>query len=235
MIFLGVNIDHIATIRQSRLADFPSIIEAGLVVQSSGADSVTVHLREDRRHIQDRDVINLKKILKIRLNLEMSLNNEIVKFAIQTKPSSVCIVPEKRKELTTEGGLNVLNVLTEQLQNIIKDLKQAQIEVSLFVDPDLNIIRKAKELGAQTIEIHTGYYANAKNKLEELKKIKTCIDHAIDLGLKVNLGHGLDYQNISQIANIAGIYEVNIGFSIIARAIFTGLPQAISEMKRQLI
>ncbi len=233
MVKLGVNIDHIATLRQQRRIGYPSVIEAAKIVESCGADQITVHLREDRRHIQDEDVVELKKILKIPLNLEMSLNKEIVDFALKVKPNEVCIVPERRRELTTEGGLD-LKKNYKRLKNVIPKLKQEGIVVSLFIEPDIETIKLAKELQADAVELHTGKYSLCKvgsrefyKELERIKKAAKCV---IDEGLILNAGHGLDYNNVRPIAEIEGMNTLNIGFSIIARAVFVGLDNAVKEM-----
>ncbi len=229
---LCVNIDHIATLRQARGENFPSVIQAAKIVEKTGCDGVTVHLREDRRHIQDKDVIDLKKILKTKLNLEMSINKNIVDFALKVIPVEATLVPEKRQELTTEGGLNVIRYKSK-LKKIIKIFHQKGIIVSLFINPDLKQINSAKEVNADFIEIHTGHYANAKNKREiekEFMKIKKAVYYAKKTGLRVNAGHGLNYDNVKRIAQIKEIEDLNIGFSIIARTLFTGLENAIKEM-----
>ena len=230
---LGVNIDHIATLRQARKIGIPDLIEAAKICENSGADGITVHLREDRRHIQDEDVYNLRKIVKTKLNLEMSISKDIVEVALDVKPDEVCIVPEKRQELTTEGGLDVISK-KEKIKDVIKKLKSKGIIVSLFIDPDIKQVKKAKEIGADCIEIHTGRYANAINKKQkdkELEKIIHAGKFAIENGLILNAGHGLDYKNVVPIAKIQGMNTLNIGFSIIARAVFVGLENAVKEMK----
>lgn len=233
MVKLGVNIDHIATLRQQRRVGYPSVLDAAKIVEKTGAHQLTVHLREDRRHIQDEDVLSLKKILKIPLNLEMSLNNEIVNFALKVKPDEVCIVPERRQELTTEGGLN-LKKYSKKLKDTISKLKKESILVSLFVEPDEDDVKIAKELGADAVELHTGRYSlckvGTKDFFKELERIKKAASVAIKEKLILNAGHGLDYKNVRYIAEIEGINTLNIGFSIIARAVFVGLEQAIKEM-----
>lgn len=229
---LCVNIDHIATLRQARGEKFPSVIEAAKIVEKMGCEGVTVHLREDRRHIQDEDVINLKKILKIKLNLEMSINKDIVDFALKVVPQEATLVPEKRQELTTEGGLDVIKY-SSRLKKIIHNLHKKGIVVSLFINPDFKQIDAAKETGADFIEIHTGHYANArskKHKEKEFLKIKQAALYARKIGLRVNAGHGLNYDNVKRIARIKEIEDLNIGFSIIARAVFVGLARAIKEI-----
>jgi pyridoxine 5-phosphate synthase len=228
---LGINIDHIATLRQARGEEEPSLIEAAKETLAAGADGITIHLREDRRHIQDQDVIDIRKIAP-RLNLEMAATPEIIEIACKIKPEFCCIVPEKRKELTTEGGLDVIGN-KENLAKAIKTLNKANIEVSIFIDPDLPQISATAEIGAQYIEIHTGCYANAKNQESvdiELKKIIKATEHAVNIGLKVNAGHGLKYHNTKPIVKIPNIEELNIGHSIISRAVFIGLKNAVKEM-----
>lgn len=234
---LGVNIDHIATIRQARRERQPDPVVAAGICELAGADSITVHLREDRRHIQERDVRLLRQTLTTKLNLEMAVSPEIIKLAVLVKPDDVCLVPEKRKELTTEGGIDVVRQ-KPKLYAAVKRLKKAGIRTSLFIDPDELQVRAAIEVGADVIELHTGSYARAfadtrwKNKVkQELDRFKKAADFAQQLGLQVNAGHGLDYHNVSAIASIPGIEELNIGFSIIARAVFVGLDRAVREMK----
>jgi len=233
MVKLGVNIDHIATLRQQRKVGYPSVIEAAKIVERCGADQITVHLREDRRHIQDEDVIQLKKILKIPLNLEMSLNKDIVNFALKVKPDEVCIVPERRQELTTEGGLDVEKNYKKLKETILK-LKQRGIIVSLFIEPDIKAIKLAKELQADAVELHTGKYSlckvGTKSFYKQLERIKKAAEYVLQEGLILNAGHGLDYSNVEPIAEINGMNTLNIGFSIVARAVFVGLENAVKEM-----
>ncbi|MFA5878572.1 MAG: pyridoxine 5'-phosphate synthase [Candidatus Margulisiibacteriota bacterium] len=228
---LGVNIDHVATLRQVRLEKEPNLLLAAKEALDGGADGITIHLREDRRHIQDQDVFELKKIVP-RLNLEMSTNQEIVEIACQVKPEFACLVPEKRAELTTEGGLNVI-ANAAKLETIIAQLNTSGIIVSVFIDPELDQIKKAKEVGAQFIEIHTGKFASEENEAE-FEKIRTAMQYAHEIGLKINAGHGLKYQHISKIKTLNYIEELNIGHSIIARSIFVGLKKAVAEMKQLL-
>jgi pyridoxine 5-phosphate synthase len=239
VIKLGVNIDHIATLRQARKEKIPSIIEAASVCEKAGADSITVHLREDRRHIQDRDVYDLKKSIETKLNLEMSVNDEIVKLALDIKPDFVCIVPERRRELTTEAGLDV-KTNKKKLLNLVSRLKEVGIIVSMFVDVDIEQVLSCSEIGVDAIELHTGKYAeffknnNGLNSSElkaEIDKILKISDEIIKKGILLNAGHGLDYNNVQQICKAVNINEVNIGFSIIARAVFTGLKTAVKDMK----
>lgn len=230
---LGVNIDHIATLRQQRRVGYPSVIEAAKIVESCGAHQITVHLREDRRHIQDEDVVQLKKILRVPLNLEMSINKDIVKFALKVKPTEVCIVPERRQELTTEGGLDLERNYTK-IKSVVSQLKNEGIIVSLFIEPDGNSVKLAKELGADAVELHTGKYSlckvGSKKFYYELERIKKASKIALQHGLILNAGHGLDYNNVKYVAEIEGMNTLNIGFSIIARAVFVGLEQAVKEM-----
>lgn len=226
---LGVNIDHIATLREARKEGIPDPIEAAKEVLAGGADGIVCHLREDRRHIHDRDVKALKQ-LKCRLDLEMAATPEMVKIALRLKPEMVTIVPEKRKEITTEGGLDVVKY-SKKLDPIIAKLKQAGILVSLFIDPVKKQIEESAFLTADFIELHTGKYANAKHKRKELEKIGIATEKARWIGLRINAGHGLDYDNVLDIVKIPGIEELNIGFSIIARSVFVGMKEAVSEMK----
>lgn len=243
MVKLGVNIDHIATLRQARKEVFPDPVSAAQEAIAGGADGVVCHLREDRRHIQDKDVLMLRK-LKTRLDLEMAATPEMLKFALKIKPDIVTIVPEKREEVTTEGGLNIkseiLNPKSEIMSKIQK-LKNSGIVVSLFVDPEPEQIKASAETRAEFVEIHTGKYARASyvkgrslSVKEELGKIREMVKLAKDLGLRVNAGHGLDYNNVREICGIPGMEELNIGFSIIARSVFVGMRQAVSEMRRAM-
>jgi len=236
-ILLGVNIDHIATVRQARGTIYPEPVQAALVAEQAGADVITLHLREDRRHIQDRDVEILIDMLQTRMNLEMAATQEMLQIATRLKPHDCCIVPEKREELTTEGGLDVLGNIG-YLTDYCATLKQADTRVSLFIDADLSQIDAAKEVGAPVIEIHTGHYADAttdQGRDRELARISTAVKHGTDLGLQVNAGHGLDYHNVKSIVGIPDIIELNIGHSIISRALFAGLPKAVSDMKALLV
>jgi len=236
-ILLGVNIDHIATVRQARGTRYPEPLQAALVAEHAGADAITLHLREDRRHIQDRDVEMLNEMLQTRMNLEMAATNEMLDIARKIRPHDCCIVPEKREELTTEGGLDVKGNL-DYLKEYCATLKEAGTRVSLFIDADLAQIDAAKESGAPVIEIHTGHFADAvsiNQKKQELDKITKAVQHGNDIGLQVNAGHGLDYHNVKEITAIEGIVELNIGHSIIARALFDGLAKAVADMKRLLV
>ncbi|MDR2772599.1 MAG: pyridoxine 5'-phosphate synthase [Elusimicrobiota bacterium] len=241
MIKLGVNIDHIATLRQQRKEDFPSVIYAATVCQKAGADGITVHLREDRRHIQDKDVFELKETIKTKLNLEMAASDEIVAIALKLKPDFVCLVPEKRQELTTEGGLDV-DGQRKRLSKVIEKLKKESICVSMFIDPNINQVDASAEIGADAVELHTGKYAEVFRKFGEkseefnfeLGQIINSSNRALSKGLLLNAGHGLDYQNINRICQIPRINEFNIGFSIVARALFVGLENAVIEMKKAI-
>ena len=233
MIDLGVNIDHIATLRQARGTSYPEPAQAVVIAEQSGADLITLHLREDRRHIVDRDVYLLKQIIQTRMNLEMAATAEMVRIACDVQPEDVCIVPEKREELTTEGGLNVIANRIE-LKEHVNCLREVGVRVSLFIDPDPAQIEASCEIGAEAVEIHTGAYADAGrgNRDEELDRIKEAVAVASNLPLRVNGGHGLHYHNVMSVAAIPGFAELNIGHAIIARAVFTGLGEAVAEMKR---
>ena len=232
-ILLGVNIDHVATLRQARMTRYPDPVEAVYAAERGGADGITVHLREDRRHIQERDIELIQQVLLTRLNLEMAVTDEMVAYAEKIRPVYCCLVPEKRAELTTEGGLNVL-AQEEKITATIARLKNADIEVSLFIDPDTKQIESAIRSGAPIIEIHTGAYADAESEQDrnnELDRIVSAASFAAERGLIVNAGHGLNYQNVQAIANIPQIHELNIGHAIVARAIFVGFEAAVREMK----
>ena len=229
---LGVNIDHIATIRQARGTSYPDPVAAAYLAEQAGADSITVHLREDRRHIRDRDVRLLRETMSTPMNLEMAMTEEMLAIAEDIKPAFCCLVPEKRAELTTEGGLDVTGQAAK-IQASCARLEAAGIRVSLFIDPVAAQVAAAAA-AAPCIEIHTGDYADAKDekgRLRALNRVIRAVDQAADLGLKVNAGHGLNYQNVMQIAAIPKIRELNIGHSIIARAVLSGLPEAVREMK----
>jgi len=232
-ILLGVNIDHVATLRQARGTRYPDPIAAAIASEQAGADSITLHLREDRRHIQERDVVMLKDILQTRMNLEMAVTEEMLSFAERILPEDCCLVPERREELTTEGGLDVLGQRA-RIQAACARLTAAGVRVSLFIDADLEQVAAAADVGAPVIEIHTGHYADATGREErerELHRIVQAVDRGLALGLHVNAGHGLNYQNVQAIAAIPGIRELNIGHAIIARALFTGMEEAVREMK----
>lgn len=236
-ILLGVNIDHVATLRQARHTRYPDPIEAVYASENGGADGITVHLREDRRHIQERDVELIQQILLTRLNLEMAVTHDMVKYAEKIRPAHCCFVPEKRAELTTEGGLNVI-ADEAHIRDACERLAAAGIEVSLFIDPDPKQIEAAIRCKAPVIELHTGQYADAKTPEEaqaELHRIISAAQFANEAGLIVNAGHGLNYQNTQAIARIPEINELNIGHGIVARAIFMGLENAVREMKRIMV
>ena len=230
---LGVNIDHVATLRNARGGVEPNVLEAAKICIANGADSITTHLREDRRHIKDEDVERIRKELDTKLNLEMAMTDEMQKIALTLKPDAVCIVPEKRQELTTEGGLDISGQLERGIK-FIRPLVDAGIEVSLFIDPDMSQVSAAYKTGAQFIELHTGTYSNTYGTDREVRAFRDLCkstEFAHNLGLKVNAGHGFNYENVIRMNEIDGLYELNIGHSIISRAIFVGLPQAVREMK----
>lgn len=233
-ILLGVNIDHVATLRQQRGTRYPETLQAALVAEQAGADSITIHLREDRRHIQDRDVTLLKETLQTRMNLEMAATEEMLGIAEKIAPEDCCLVPERRNELTTEGGLDVVSNQT-YLKDYCRTLTGFDCRVSLFIDADPAQLEAAAAVGAPVVEIHTGRYADARDRRQrelELERIIRAVSYGVELGLQVNAGHGLNYDNVRTVASIAGISELNIGHSIIARALFTGLAEAVREMKR---
>ncbi len=237
LILLGVNVDHIATIRQARGTRYPELIQAALVSEQNGADSITAHLREDRRHIQDRDIYLLKDIIHTRLNMEMAVTDEMVAIAAKVKPDACCLVPEKREELTTEGGLEVAGNLS-RLQWACEKLADTGIEVSLFIAPDHAQIDAAKAVGAPVIELHTGCYADAKSIAErnaELERIRQAAAYAHSIGLQVNAGHGLHCHNVEAICHIPEIVELNIGHAIIAQALFSGLAQSVRDLKQIML
>lgn len=230
---LGVNIDHIATLRNARGGVEPSVEKGAEIAEQNGATSITTHLREDRRHIKDEDVYALMQSLKTRLNLEMAMADDIQAIALDIKPYSICLVPEKRQEVTTEGGLDVAGQL-DKVTEFIKPLLDAGVIVSLFIDPDEEQVKASAKTGAQFIEMHTGAYAESfgyKEEEEEFQKLKKSAELAQSLGLKVNAGHGLNYENVYRMHEIDGLHELNIGHSIISRAVFTGLGEAVKEMK----
>lgn len=233
MVKLGVNIDHVATIRQARGGAEPDPVAAAVIAELAGADSITVHLREDRRHINDRDVFTLNKTIKTRLNLEMAATEEMQKIALEIMPYSVCLVPEKRQELTTEGGLNVLKQ-KEYLKEYLKPLLEKDIIISLFIDPDEEQIKAADETGAQYVELHTGAYAegfDTKKENTAFEELRKAAKLANELGLNVNAGHGLNYWNVKRILTIPKLDELNIGHTIISRAVLVGLEKAVKDMK----
>ncbi|HEB97191.1 MAG TPA: pyridoxine 5'-phosphate synthase [Sedimenticola thiotaurini] len=235
-ILLGVNIDHVATLRQQRGTRYPETLQAALVAEQAGADAITIHLREDRRHIQDRDVELLAGVLQTRMNLEMAATDEMLGIACRIAPADCCLVPERRQELTTEGGLDVASN-QEALRDFCAALAQAGVRVSLFIDADPRQLEAAAAVGAPVVEIHTGHYADAQNRDQRrarLEEIRKAVVLGRELGLQVNAGHGLDYHNVHDIVAIDGIRELNIGHAIIARALFSGLEGAVREMKRLL-
>lgn len=236
-IFLGVNIDHVATLRNARGTSYPDPVLAAGLAEQAGADGITVHLREDRRHITDRDVEILRQTLQTPMNLEMAVTEEMVAIACRIKPHFVCLVPEKRQEVTTEGGLDVAGQLAK-VQDAVSRLAAVGTQVSLFIDADHQQIDAAVAVGAPYIEIHTGRYADAETSAiqqEELARIREAARYAHGLGLRVNAGHGLHYHNVKPIAAIPEMEELNIGHAIIGRAVFEGLPVAVAEMKRLMI
>jgi pyridoxine 5-phosphate synthase len=236
---LGVNIDHFATLRQLRGTPYPDLVEVASLVEKAGAHQITVHLREDRRHIQDRDVFDLRKKIGISLNLEMAVSAEIVKIAHKVRPDWVCLVPEKRQEVTTEGGLDVLK-MKKKLSALIRDFQKKRIKVSLFIEPDSRVVHASRELGADAIEIHTGRYCDASQKRfgsasvsiakREFKRIEQAAILAQKTGLHVHAGHGFDLENVRKVAALGRIEEFNIGHSIVCRAALVGVDQAVREM-----
>jgi pyridoxine 5-phosphate synthase len=229
---LGLNIDHVATLRQARRGQLPDPVAAALTAEGCGADSITLHLREDRRHIQDRDVYALKGLLKTHMNLEMAVTEEMLKIAAEVAPQDVCLVPERRAEVTTEGGLDVAGDAT-RLREAIAELKKSRIRVSLFIDPDARQIESAAAVGAPVIELHTGAYAESAGAAQaaQLKRLEDSMRLATSLGLTVHAGHGLNYENVQPVARLRDIVELNIGHAIIARALSVGLAAAMREMK----
>lgn len=234
-IYLGVNIDHVATLRQARGTTYPRPSEAAHIAERGGADSITVHLREDRRHIQDHDLDEINKVMRTHMNLEMAVTDEMVAIAKRIKPSDVCLVPEKREELTTEGGLDVAGQV-DKVRTACTELGEAGIRVSLFIDPDRAQLDAAVAAGAPVVELHTGRYADTEGdeQDEELARIVDAAEYGHSRGLIINAGHGLHYFNVKPIARIEQIIELNIGHAIIARAVFDGLGSAVSEMKRMM-
>lgn len=232
MIKLGVNIDHVATLRQARGVQYPSVVQAALRAEEAGADSITIHLREDRRHIQDADVYALRPLLQTRMNLEMAATDEMVDIALKVRPQDVCLVPEKREERTTEGGLDVV-ANQDRIAEVCDRLGDAGIRVSLFIAPDIEQVEASRQAGAPVIEIHTGHFADTRGTIQrhELERIQHAAKHAQGLGLVVNAGHGLNLHNVHEIAAISGMEELNIGHAIVAHALFVGWEHAIREMK----
>jgi pyridoxine 5-phosphate synthase len=231
---LGVNIDHIATLREARKISVPDPLRGVEIAEKAGADSVVAHLRQDRRHIKESDMLKMREIITTRLNMEMSVNSEIVQLALKIKPNQATLVPENRQEITTEGGLDVVSNF-EKIKKVVDDLKTNDIIVSLFIDPQIDQIEASMQTGAEAIELHTGEYANAVNHEEEdeyLQEIKNAVALGLRNGLIVHAGHGLNYKNVRRVAEIEGIEELNIGHSIISEAIFIGLENAVSQMKK---
>ena len=230
---LGVNIDHVASLRQARGTIYPDPVQAAFIAEQSGADIITLHLREDRRHIQDRDVAIMRQTIQTRMNLEMAVTDEMVDIACRTLPDEVCLVPEKREELTTEGGLDVAGNLS-RISASVSRLLEAGILVSMFIDPDPDQLDASIKVGASCVELHTGHFADAvseESSDREFELIREAVVYGKKRGLKVNAGHGLHYHNVERIASIAGVSDLNIGHSIIARAMFVGLAEAVREMK----
>lgn len=235
-IYLGVNIDHVATLRQARGTPYPRPAEAAYIVEQAGADSITVHLREDRRHIQDSDLDAIKEVMRTHMNLEMAVTDEMLGIAARVQPSDCCLVPEKRQELTTEGGLDVKGQ-QDRIRSACTQLAENGIRTSLFIDPDVEQLDAAASAGAPVVELHTGRYADTEGDEQqaELERIVEAARYGHSLGLVINAGHGLHYQNVAAIARIEQIVELNIGHSIIARAVFDGLGMAVAEMKRLML
>jgi len=234
---LGVNIDHVATLRQQRLCDYPDPVQAALLAEDAGADLITLHLREDRRHIQDADLTKLRASLRTRMNLECAITSDMLAIACQVRPEDVCLVPERRQELTTEGGLDVAG-RTDAVRAAVTRLRDAGIRVSLFIDPDVQQVDAAQRAGATVIELHTGAYADAHDPaavVRELERIRAATVAGLSLGLRVNAGHGLHYDNVHAIAALPGIAELNIGHAIVARAVFDGLFKAVADMKALIV
>lgn len=236
MIELGVNIDHVATLRQQRRTSYPDPVKAAQLAEQAGADLITLHLREDRRHIQDADVYAIRAVLQTRMNLECALTPEMLDIACDVKPQDVCLVPERRHELTTEGGLDVVGAC-DDVAAAVSRLHDAGIRVSLFIDPDADQIKAAQRCGAGIIELHTGGYSEAQGQQAdaELQRVRTAADLAAGLGLRVNAGHGLHYDNVQAIAAIDTIAELNIGHAIVAQAVFSGWEAAVRDMKARMV
>jgi len=236
MIKLGLNIDHVATLRQARGTSYPNLVRAALVCEEAGADAITLHLREDRRHIQDADVEVLRGMLQTRMNLECAVTDEMIANALRIRPHDLCLVPERREELTTEGGLDVMSCF-DAVRSVCERCTEAGIRVSLFIDPDPMQIDVARRTGAQVVELHTGKYAEADSvpeRAHELERIRVAAEYAHSYGLQVNAGHGLNYHNVLPIAAIPNIVELNIGHAVVAEAVFIGLDAAVRKMKALL-
>lgn len=230
---LGVNIDHVATVRQARLTFEPDPVWAAVLAELGGADGITLHLREDRRHIQDHDLYTMKKTVQVKLNLEMAAEDEMTAIALEVRPDQVSLVPEKREELTTEGGLDVISNF-ERVKACADELQAAGIEVSLFIDPDVEQIAASKKLGVHAVELHTGSYADAstaEEQQQEFEILERASEFTVEQGLKLHMGHGLTYRNVSKVAAIPNLCELNIGHSIVSRAVLVGMEQAVREMK----
>jgi pyridoxine 5-phosphate synthase len=236
LIALGVNIDHVATLRQARGTRYPDPVYAALMAEQAGADSITLHLREDRRHIQDHDLTAIKAVIQTRMNLEMAATDEMLAIARRVLPEDICLVPERRNEVTTEGGLDVAGQL-QRIREVCAIARGQGMRASLFIDPDLRQLDAAEQAGAPVVELHTGRYAEASGpeRATELHRLRDAARHAAGLGLTVHAGHGLHFHNVQPVAAIAEIVELNIGHSIVARAVFHGLAQAVSEMKHLMI
>ena len=232
-VLLGINVDHVATVRQARGTSYPSVVEAAAMAERAGADSITVHLREDRRHIQDDDVTQLCANSRTRVNLEMAVTEEMLGIALRHRPHDVCLVPEKRQELTTEGGLDVVGNLAT-IASAVSRLSDAGIRVSLFIDPDPAQLEAARAVAAPVIELHTGTYAELEGEFQttELERLRIACEHGHELGLQINAGHGLHYRNVQPVVRLPHMVELNIGHAIVSRAIFVGLSEAVGEMRR---
>lgn len=234
-LLLGVNIDHVATLRQARGTNYPDPVQAALIAQDAGADAITIHLREDRRHIQDRDVQAIAGVLQCRMNLEIAITDEMLQIAERIAPADCCLVPERRMEVTTEGGLDVAGCTDGSIAKACARLAGAGVRVSLFIDPQPDQVRAAGDAGAPVVELHTGRYSEAVDERargRELERLVVATTLGLELGIQVNAGHGLHYHNVRPVAAVAGISELNIGHAIVARAVFSGLYEAVAEMKR---
>ncbi|MFO7603721.1 MAG: pyridoxine 5'-phosphate synthase [Gammaproteobacteria bacterium] len=237
LILLGVNIDHVASLRQARGTRYPEPLQAALICEQAGADAITIHLREDRRHIQDRDVWLLKDTIQTRMNLELAVTDEMLGIALEVRPEDCCLVPERREELTTEGGLDVIRY-EEQITAACQKLGANGTRVSLFIDADFAQLDAAARTGAPVVEIHTGHYGDALSpeaRQKELTRIAAAVEHARGLGFTVNAGHGLDYHNVTAIAALADVRELNIGHAIVSESVFTGLDKAVARMKQLMV
>jgi pyridoxine 5-phosphate synthase len=234
-LLLGVNIDHVATLRQARGTLYPDPVQAALIAQDAGADAITIHLREDRRHIQDRDVDLIAGVLQCRMNLEVAVTDEMLAIAERVAPADCCLVPERREEITTEGGLDVTACQDDAIRTACARLAAAGVRVSLFIDPEPDQVRAAADAGAPVVELHTGRFAEAVGESDRTRELRRIVDATalgLELGIQVNAGHGLNYHNVRPVAAIPGITELNIGHAVVARAVFSGLHDAVAEMKR---